>query len=140
MGATDTVWIDHVAIDRITGFAAEHKLFNAEALASPRFRAPLLVQWHPDDPATMAAVALLLFALRDAEQGLVWVGSRTTRGYGHLDSLRVVRGTLSRVENGRRLPVEPISAGTPIARLPYAEELVRAWNLWRREVGKESAA
>lgn len=101
-----TIWMDHVAIDRVTGFAADLKLFNCRALASPRFAVPLLVRWHDDDALRRAAAALFLLALRDAERGLLWVGSRTTRGYGYLSELRLTGGQLGLVEQGARRRVE----------------------------------
>ena len=94
-GKPACVWMDHVAIDRVTGFAAEGKLFNCWALASPRFTTQILVRWQAGDQQSFACVALLLFLLRDAEQNLLWAGSRTTRGYGYLRSLPLNAAMLS---------------------------------------------
>jgi CRISPR/Cas system CSM-associated protein Csm3 (group 7 of RAMP superfamily) len=103
-GTVRKIWLDHVAIDRITGFAADAKLFNTWALASPKFQHQLLLRWHRGDEEAAAAVALMLFVLRDAEQGLLWVGSRTTRGYGYLKGLSVVKASASLVSNQGRDP------------------------------------
>lgn len=102
-GQLKVVPMNHVAIDRISGFSVEHKLFNACALASPRFVTDILVRWrigvrrgqHSNEE--LAAVVLLLFALRDATQKQIWVGSRTTRGYGRLSGVEVREAKLSRV-------------------------------------------
>lgn len=75
--------LNHVSIDRVTGFAAGGRLFDAAALASPRFRSTLLLRWNWDNALHQGAAVLLLFVLRDAEQRGMWVGSRTTRGYGY---------------------------------------------------------
>lgn len=125
-----TVWMDHVAIDRITGFAAKGKLFNALALASPRFEVPLMLRWHDDD-VDRAAAALLLFALRDAAQGILWIGSRTTRGYGHLADLEIRATRCSLVSSdGTRSEARHIAAST-ITKLGEDEgikELVASWS------------
>lgn len=101
----------HVAIDRITQFAADGRLFDAAALQSPVFRNEIHLTWNPEDPLDGAAVALLLFALRDAGLGDLWVGSRTTRGYGSLQEIRLVQTEASLVERAddrlRRCEIEP---------------------------------
>jgi len=84
-----TIRMDHVAIDRITGFAADAKLFNTAALASPTIAHRIVVRWDGRNAQQKAAVALLLFVLRDMQEGLLWVGSRTTRGYGHVKSATI---------------------------------------------------
>lgn len=138
-----TIWMDHVAIDRITGFAADQKLFNCRALASPRFTVPMLIRWHADDENMYAALALLLFSLRDAEEGLLWVGSRTTRGYGYLKDVTLKAGRLCIINpGGKRAPMD-IAANTRIGALasvenigPQIQELIQAWN----RAGKEERA
>jgi CRISPR/Cas system CMR subunit Cmr4 (Cas7 group RAMP superfamily) len=97
------IYMTHVAIDRLTGFAANQKLFDTCALASPKFKHRFFVRWKPDDVIQQAAVALFLFTLRDMQEGLVWVGSRTTRGYGYLPNVKVGEVKLSNVtiEDGR---------------------------------------
>jgi CRISPR/Cas system CSM-associated protein Csm3 (group 7 of RAMP superfamily) len=115
VGEIHKVLLNHVAIDRVTGFAAEGKLFSAKALASPTFKTTMLVRWDPEDEEERAAVALLLFALRDARAGLLWAGSRTTRGYGHVSEVEVTKARLSRVEKAGELLFRQPAADLPIA-------------------------
>ena len=103
-GDLKPVLLNHVAIDRVTGFAAKNLLFNAAALASPCFHSRILVRWNHAVARHRQAVALLLFVLRDgAERGL-WVGSRTTRGYGYLKTIEIETAKWSLVDS---------SSGTP---------------------------
>lgn len=88
-GDEKSVLLNHVSIDRVTGFAADGRLFNVAALASPSFRSMLHLRWNHEDPRHQAAVALLLFVLRDGEQRGMWIGSRTTRGYGYAKTVRI---------------------------------------------------
>ncbi len=95
--------LDHVAIDRITGFAADHKLFCTEALMSPCFESKLRLRWASEQCSSAGthrdAIKSFLFVLRDLIDGWLWVGGMTTRGYGHVKrasikeiSCSVVRG------------------------------------------------
>ena len=104
------VLLNHVSIDRVTGFAATTRLFNAAALASPCFCSELLVRWHADEEKHRQAIALLLFVLRDAEQQGLWIGSRTTRGYGHAKQVQVQQARWSLVNLPNRNP-PPEEAG-----------------------------
>ena len=88
-GHEKPVLLNHVSIDRVTGFAADGRLFNVAALASPCFRSTLQLRWNHEDRDHQAAVALLLFVLRDGEQRGMWIGSRTTRGYGYAKTVRI---------------------------------------------------
>ena len=96
------VLLNHVSIDRVTGFAADGRLFNAAALSSPCFDSELLVRWHADEEKHRQALALLFFVLRDAEQQGLWIGSRTTRGYGHAKQVKIkeARWSLVHLPNG----------------------------------------
>ncbi len=98
IGTPKPVLLNHVAIDRVTGFAATNLLFSAAALASPCFRSRMLVRWDQGDHNHRQAVALLLFALRDAAERGLWIGSRTTRGYGYVREVEIERATWSLVE------------------------------------------
>jgi CRISPR/Cas system CSM-associated protein Csm3 (group 7 of RAMP superfamily) len=136
-GRPALVWMDHVAIDRVTGFAADQRLFNARALASPCFAVPLLVRWHAADDATKQAVALLLCTLRDAAAGVLWVGSRTTRGYGHLAAIHLAGGALSAVRSQPTAPglfaradEQPIDAGELGALAAFAP-IAELFDTWR---------
>jgi CRISPR/Cas system CMR subunit Cmr4 (Cas7 group RAMP superfamily) len=93
-----TILSRHVAIDRVTGFAVDKRLFSDVALASPRFKCRLFLRWHEDEPTDRAAIALFFITLRDVEAGLVWLGSRTTRGYGRIAQLILTEATTSRLE------------------------------------------
>ncbi|WP_192764225.1 RAMP superfamily CRISPR-associated protein [Actinomadura algeriensis] len=77
---------DHVAIDRWTGGAAEHLLFNVLE--------PHGVTWRPVrleiDLTRLgdyrdSALALLLIVLRDMRDGLVPLGGMVTRGFGDIE-------------------------------------------------------
>ena len=88
-GQQKHVLLNHVSIDRVTGFAASARLFDVAALASPCFLSELLVRWNAADETHRQAVALLFFVLRDAEQQGMWIGSRTPRGYGHAKRVEI---------------------------------------------------
>ena len=98
-GPLKHVLLNHVSIDRVTGFAASARLFDAAALASPCFHSELLVRWHADVEKHRQAVALLFFVLRDAEQQGMWIGSRTTRGYGHAKQVTIEGAKWSLVDS-----------------------------------------
>lgn len=140
-----TVVLDHVAIDRVTGFAAENRLFSTLALASPRFDTSLVVRWRPgmDDPRSLA---LLLFTLRDMTDGWLWVGSRTTRGYGHLKQVSIQGGVLSTIRRQEvpqadtkktpavlytRLPDRLIEKGATVADLANLDGIREAMLSWQ---------
>jgi len=75
------IYLDHVAIDRITGFAADKLKFATCGLESPSFETKLTLRFSHAD---LAALALFGFLLRDAIDGWLWAGGGVTRGYGHL--------------------------------------------------------
>jgi CRISPR/Cas system CSM-associated protein Csm3 (group 7 of RAMP superfamily) len=133
-GACPEIVLDHVAIDRLTGFASDAKLFNTRALASPRFAHELLIRWHEHRPEHHRALMLLLFVLRDAERGLLWAGSRTTRGYGHIKHLRLEAARGSRcATDEQQLPTR--TEITPASRHTIAElssALTHATDAWSK--------
>ena len=108
-GDPKTVLLNHVSIDRVTGFAAEARLFNVAALASPCFRSGLLVRWDAGHERHRQAVALLLFVLRDGEQRGLWIGSRTTRGYGYARTVEVRSARWSLVAAASRAAVSHLA-------------------------------
>lgn len=128
----DRVVLNHVAIDRVTGFAVDGKLFSAVALASPRFRTRLLVRWNAGNELHEAGVALLLFVLRDMRERLLWVGSRTTRGYGHLKDVTVAETRLSivRAEPGAT-PTRHFEGDAPKDLLGIAGKMPECVKAWR---------
>ncbi|MGH8897662.1 MAG: RAMP superfamily CRISPR-associated protein [Egibacteraceae bacterium] len=69
----------HVAIDRVTGGAASGLLFSEEILTQGRFT--VAVDALDGEPPAWAR-ALLLHVFADLHDGLVGIGSRTTRGLG----------------------------------------------------------
>ena len=75
------VYLDHVAVDRITHAADDGSKFANLALASPRFRVPVRAYWRRDN---RAALILLGHLIRDLCDGLLWIGSNTARGYGKI--------------------------------------------------------
>ena len=85
------IYLDHVAIDRITGFAADGLKFATCGLESPAFRTELTLRFSRAD---LAAVALFGFLLRDAIDGWLWAGGGVTRGYGHLAHLHITAAHL----------------------------------------------
>ncbi len=75
---------EFVAIDRFTGGAAENKKFNAEALYAPEFEAVVeidLARWK-DAGVEGCAVLLLLYLLRDLQDGDIHFGFGRSKGYG----------------------------------------------------------
>ena len=72
----------HVAIDRATGGAHDGLLYTDEILTSGSLR--LRVEQDPDRPRYPWARGLLLTAVADIADGLLGIGSGTTRGQGTL--------------------------------------------------------
>lgn len=148
-GQVKTIWMDHVAIDRITGFAADGKLFNAMALASPRFEVPILLRWREAVEEANAvdertAVALFLFLLRDAAEGLLWAGARTTRGYGHLKGIAIEEAQGSLATNHQRQSIEITDLSiNGLSENRHLKPLIDEWVKWVKLLpadGKEAAA
>jgi hypothetical protein len=81
-GSREWVYLDHVAIDRITNAAVDAKKFANCALASPLFRTEIRVRFTSQ---SVPALALFAFLLRDLMEGWCWAGSGTSRGYGHIE-------------------------------------------------------
>ena len=146
-GEPKPVLLNHVSIDRVTGFAATNRLFNVAALSSPCFRSVLLVRWHADDHKHRQAVALLFFVLRDAEQQGLWIGSRTTRGYGHAKQVKTTEARWSLVDhqNGNSLAgdAEPTRRTTacepPVTVAKLAKGLGFVQHAWADAFPKEGA-
>ena len=72
---------EHVAIDRVTGGARAHQLFDEEVVVDGSFE--LRIDALTPVPAWVKG--LLLWVLRDLHDGLAGLGSRTTRGYGTVE-------------------------------------------------------
>lgn len=135
VGDPRPVFLNHVAIDRITGFAADKKLFSAAALASPLFRVRLFASWDSAEEQQQAALGLLLMVLRDAQQKQLWVGSRATRGYGWLEDLSVAAMTGSFVADNRRVPL--VVKPRKVAELDGRDTFEPLLTAWRKVSGVE---
>lgn len=85
------VYLDHVAIDRITGFAADSRKFATCGLQSPRFETTVRLRFRKKD---LHLVALAGFVLRDLLDGMLWCGGGTSRGYGYIKSASVTSAML----------------------------------------------
>jgi hypothetical protein len=83
----DVMYLDHVAIDRITAAAADGKKFSTCGLMSPVFRTTVRLRFRPGQEALLA---LWGFLLRDLVEGRLWAGSGTTRGYGYIYCAEIV--------------------------------------------------
>jgi len=94
-GEARIVALDHVAIDRIVGSAANGKKFDAAALASPCFRIKVAIQFEAEHRGLLRWVRALL---RQMESGRLWVGSASSRGYGLLKSGTVIAGKADLVD------------------------------------------
>lgn len=70
----------HVAIDRVTGGARDSLLFQTQPLTTGRLR----LRIDALQPVEPWARNLIWHVLRDIEDGLIGMGSRTTRGLGTL--------------------------------------------------------
>ena len=91
----DPIYLDHVAIDRITAAAADGKKFSTCGLISPTFRTSVRVHYQPGQEAILA---LWGFLLRDLVEGRLWAGSGTTRGYGYIRRADIESVSLNLVE------------------------------------------
>jgi CRISPR/Cas system CSM-associated protein Csm3 (group 7 of RAMP superfamily) len=104
-GDPKPVYLDHVALDRITGFAADARKFSTCGLASPVFEMAMRIRFTGDD---LAAVALAGFVLRDMLEGWLWCGGGVTRGFGHLHSAAIVGASVDLTEEfSSRFPPPP---------------------------------
>lgn len=91
-GESKTVYLDHVAIDRITAAASDGAKFSTSALASPEFTTTIRVRFRQDE---LQVAALWGRVLRDLMRGALWVGAGVTRGYGYLRKAEVSSARLS---------------------------------------------
>lgn len=73
-------WRDHVGIDRVSGGARNHLLFSEEVAASGTIRLRVTIQAGAECPERLED--LLLWVVRDLDDGLVGLGGRTSRGLG----------------------------------------------------------
>jgi CRISPR/Cas system CSM-associated protein Csm3 (group 7 of RAMP superfamily) len=75
---------EFVAVDRFTGGAADEKKFSADALYGPEFRGTVRVALDAWERAATGpwALLLLVFLLRDLQEGDVRFGLGSGKGYG----------------------------------------------------------
>jgi CRISPR/Cas system CSM-associated protein Csm3 (group 7 of RAMP superfamily) len=90
-GTTPLSISDHVAIDRWTGGASDHRLFSVLDPATTMEWEPIhlevdtaWLQRHPEPGISSAALALLLILLRDLRDGWLTLGYGGTRGRGQV--------------------------------------------------------
>jgi len=95
----EEVYLDHVALDRITQAAASGKKFSATALASPKFQVSIRLKYSPQE---WRAAALAAFLVRDLCQGRLWAGGGTSRGYGCIRQTSIEESRL----NGQQMPAQ----------------------------------
>ncbi len=96
-GQPTRVYLDHVAIDRITNAATDAAKFSTSALASPRFDCRIRICFREAD---LDAVRMWGFLLRDLTmpaRGALWFGASTSRGYGYLHHAEIREATLDLV-------------------------------------------
>jgi hypothetical protein len=74
-------YLDHVAIDRATGFAVKQKLFDEAPLESPAFVTTIGVRFTE---AQKANLKLFFYLLRELFEGFVQAGRGTSRGNGEI--------------------------------------------------------
>jgi len=86
------VFIDHVALDRITNATASEKKFSNQALQSPLFSVRMEVLFLR---VNTGELLLLGHLLRDLRDRLLWAGSNTTRGYGHIHQVHLTAAKAS---------------------------------------------
>ena len=91
VGKPRPVYLDHVAIDRITGFAADKKKFATCGLQSPSFETFVRLRFREQH---LHLVALAGFVLRDLFDGMLWCGGGTSRGYGFITGVSVRKTVL----------------------------------------------
>lgn len=95
--------MDHVAIDRFTGGASEHRKFDSLAIRDIRFQITLTIDLVAESRDSRWMIGLLALVLRDLNQGRITLGHGSSKGHGFLrvskPHWRVPRGWGSAVEN-----------------------------------------
>ena len=76
---------------------------------------------------------------RDAQAGDLWVGSRTTRGYGHASGLKVLSCRMSHVEVHGDVRVRRPAEDVPPALVELEGRLAAEFASWRSRAGFEVA-
>jgi CRISPR/Cas system CSM-associated protein Csm3 (group 7 of RAMP superfamily) len=108
VGSGKPVYLDHVAIDRITGFAADSRKFATCGLQSPSFETGIRLRFHRQN---LHLVALAGFVLRDLLDGMLWCGGGTSRGYGYMKSA-IVREAVLDWTPGEEVPPDFLPGAT----------------------------
>lgn len=85
-GEPDFIYLDHVAIDRLSHAAREGAKFSACALACPLFQTCISISFPYNE---WDIVALWGFVLKDLMEGRLWAGSGTSRGYGFIKKANI---------------------------------------------------
>jgi CRISPR/Cas system CSM-associated protein Csm3 (group 7 of RAMP superfamily) len=106
-GPPHHIFLDHVAIDRITAAAVDSKKFSQSALASPKFDLSIRIQFAEGQGAV---VRLAAFLLRDLMGGRLWAGSGVARGYGYIKSADMVSLHGNLLESLQWRPPAPVTS------------------------------
>jgi CRISPR/Cas system CSM-associated protein Csm3 (group 7 of RAMP superfamily) len=96
VGDARIVALDHVAIDRIVQGAADGKKFDAAALESPKFSVRLVMRFEKENARLVRWLRAWLFQM---ENGRLWAGSGSARGYGLTRKVKVTEATVDVVDD-----------------------------------------
>lgn len=126
------IYLDHVAIDRITNAAAdEGQKFATCSLASPTFQVEMRVCFTDQEYGVAALFGLLL---RDLMRGRLWAGSGVSRGYGRVSGATFSSACLSLVATSSLklagLPAPNVTCGRQLYSWPAAKAFQDLKPLW----------
>jgi|CXWL01.1.fsa_nt_gi CRISPR-associated RAMP protein (TIGR02581 family) len=126
-----------VAIDRLLGSASGGALFDQEVVVAGRFDGRIVLHNFQ-----LYQLALLLFLLRDLDDGFVQIGSSTTRGFGWVSaSLRrlVIESRHGQAPAGRLLGLGELESPENVARYGLFAgdhiDLPESWSVRRDAAG-----
>lgn len=124
IGPARHVYLDHVALDRITQFPVDKAKFSFCALASPRFQVRVALRVTAQQ---LAAVALWRFLQRDLEQWRLAAGGAVTRGYGWIRQASVSEQRHALVTADWGIPGAPRRAAASQWCAGFDKQLDVAW-------------
>ncbi len=96
VGDARIVALDHVAIDRIVQGAADGKKFDAAALESPKFSVRLVMRFEKGNAHLVRWLRALWFQM---QEGRLWAGSGSARGYGLIRTATVTGAAVDVVDD-----------------------------------------
>lgn len=133
---------DHVAIDRWTGGASDHRLFSVLAPTTTVVWEPIRigvdVAWlnRYATPNGTLALPLLLLVLRDLRDGWLSLGYGGTRGYGQIEVTDVAF-----IGNGLDAPWSSLAGRTLDSILADpSPDIAEAMAIWANTFQQEEAA